>query len=95
MATLVRAQKALIKQMIIIVIIVTGKTPNYKSQIYLSPEKLAKLYDGRIVTSVQIFCMCISQQNVILFHYRKEKQHLKASVSSSFGSSLARDLTRF
>lgn len=41
MATLVSAKKAGIKQTVIIVIIVTGKTPNYKSQIYLSPEKLA------------------------------------------------------
>lgn len=41
MATLVGAKKAGIKQTIIIVIIVTGKTPNYKFQIYLPPEKLA------------------------------------------------------
>lgn len=40
MATLVRAKKAGIKQTVI-VIIVTGKTPNYKFQICSSPEKLA------------------------------------------------------
>lgn len=66
MATLVCAKKALNKLLLSLLLLEKPQTTNFKS--IRHQKSWRQLDDGRIVTSVQIFCMCILQQNVILFH---------------------------
>lgn len=60
---------------------------NFKSLSQLFPPRQKtwrQLYYGRIVTSVQHFCMCILQQNLIL---QKTKQaHFMSNSLAQFGS---------
>lgn len=76
-----------IRQNYYYICIITGKpqTTNFKSFIHTRKKR----DDGRIVTSVQIFCMCILQQNVISLYTKNNSQ----SMFVSLGSNLARDST--